>query len=571
MERKLVLCASCVLVVLVPLCVTASPMGGKFPGIVQTIQPTNDDPASYTAIDCKSLTMYSNGNVLLTMKGKTEKKHNVTVKVNVTIFKLKCVNKNVCTGLNEMLAVDGVTKVTTFTFTLLLHKSLFSYDLMLNKPHKSKTVKRETPSNESSSEVTSKSKSKTPVPTETPTPTAPGSNITTTKDEPETTKVGHFKTNSSGLYIVSIVSTVAGKTGVEMTFNLEMKNYYGYLGAIDYPALVFYAVMMVVYGILGGVWAVAMCCSYKDLVRLQFWVFAVIILGFLEKIFFVSEYSSINLGEEPSFLILLAETISAAKRALARVLLIIVSLGFGTVKPRLGDSFGKVVAIGIIYFIFALIDGIVRAKSTAVETDNTSEIVTLALLFIMDCIIFYWIFTSLVGVRRALRLRKNYVKLSMYNHFAYTLIFAILVALAFLLWMFVEVNFPRHLCLEDWQEVWLRDCFWHFLFCFILVVIMIIWRPSANSSRFAYSLVNDLDPEDEEEEKEMENKNFETVKMRSVSRGDVTPPPVSTQAEDDLRWVEENLPTTAMDKALPLILDSDEEVMNTKFEASKMN
>lgn len=37
---------------------------------------------------------------------------------------------------------------------------------------------------------------------------------------------------------------------------------------------------------------------------------------------------------------------------------------------------------------------------------------------------------------------------------------------------------------------------------------MIIWRPSANSSRFAYSLVNDLDPEDEEEEKEMENKNF---------------------------------------------------------------
>ena len=63
----------------------------------------------------------------------------------------------------------------------------------------------------------------------------------------------------------------------------------------------------------------------------------------------------------------------------------------------------------------------------------------------------------------------------------------------------------------------------------------------------------------------------ETVKMRSVSRGDAgTPPPISsTQAvrnlyldhccyfsnddvinlqEDDLRWVEENLPTTAMDK-----------------------
>ena len=61
---------------------------------------------------------------------------------------------------------------------------------------------------------------------------------------------------------------------------------------------------------------------------------------------------------------------------------------------------------------------------------------------------------------------------------------------------------------QDWQEVWLKDCFWHFLFCFILVVIMIIWRPSANSNRFAYSLVNDLEQEDDDEEEEIENKNF---------------------------------------------------------------
>ena len=41
-----------------------------------------------------------------------------------------------------------------------------------------------------------------------------------------------------------------------------------------------------------------MMCSFKDLVRLQFWVLAVIILGFLEKTFFVAEYSAINLGNE---------------------------------------------------------------------------------------------------------------------------------------------------------------------------------------------------------------------------------------------------------------------------------
>ena len=45
-------------------------------------------------------------------------------------------------------------------------------------------------------------------------------------------------------------------------------------------------------------------------------------------------------------------------------------------------------------------------------------------------------------------MRKNYVKLSMYNHFAYTLIFAIVAALGFTVWMFVEVNFPKNGCLE---------------------------------------------------------------------------------------------------------------------------
>ena len=41
-----------------------------------------------------------------------------------------------------------------------------------------------------------------------------------------------------------------------------------------------------------------MACNYKDLVRLQFWILGVIILGFLEKVFFVAEYGSANEGHD---------------------------------------------------------------------------------------------------------------------------------------------------------------------------------------------------------------------------------------------------------------------------------
>ena len=37
----------------------------------------------------------------------------------------------------------------------------------------------------------------------------------------------------------------------------------------------------------------------------------------------------------------------------------------------------------------------------------------------------------------------------MYNHFAYTLIFAIVAALAFMVWL---VNFPKNGCLEVWND-----------------------------------------------------------------------------------------------------------------------
>lgn len=41
--------------------------------------------------------------------------------------------------------------------------------------------------------------------------------------------------------------------------------------------------------------------------------------------------------------------------------------------------------------------------------------------------------------------------------------------------------------------------------------------------------------------------------------------PKSNSLDSDLRWVEENIPAST----LPL-LDSDEEIINTKFEVSKM-
>lgn len=82
---------------------------------------------------------------------------------------------------------------------------------------------------------------------------------------------------------------------------------------------------------------------------------------------------------------------------------------------------------------------------------------------------------------RTLRLRRNLVKLSMYRHFTNTLIFAVLASVAFMIWSIKQHKLS--VCLSDWKELWVDEAFWHLLFSVILLVIMILWRPTANNQR----------------------------------------------------------------------------------------
>lgn len=47
-----------------------------------------------------------------------------------------------------------------------------------------------------------------------------------------------------------------------------------------------------------------------------------------------------------------------------------------------------------------------------------------------------------------------------------------------------------------WQRVWVFEAFWEVLFLFVLCTILILWRPTKNNTRYAYS--EELSPEDYE-------------------------------------------------------------------------
>ncbi|KAB5562279.1 hypothetical protein PHYPO_G00016080 [Pangasianodon hypophthalmus] len=184
-------------------------------------------------------------------------------------------------------------------------------------------------------------------------------------------------------------ATSNSKDPLSITMTVEMKGSHDYTSPADWPLMMFFMIMCIVYVLFGALWLFWLACYWRDLLRIQFWIGAVIVLGMLEKAVFYSEYQSIRYhGAYNQSAVIFAELLSAVKRSLARILLIIVSLGYGIVKPRLGTTVPRLVAVGLLYLIFSSVEGVLRVTGGFYGT--VAFIANLSLSLTDSCVI-WWI------------------------------------------------------------------------------------------------------------------------------------------------------------------------------------
>ncbi|XP_065822553.1 transmembrane protein 87A-like [Labrus bergylta] len=394
-------------------------------------------------------------------------------------------------------------------------------------------------------------------------------------DKPDIGAVAKAWDDSPYLFIVKVQPLFRGVEDEDVdpdqlifafTMKVEMKGPHDYSSPADWPLMMFFMVMCIVYVLFGALWLFWCACYWRDLLRIQFWIGAVIILGMLEKAVFYSEYQSIRYkGDYVQGAVIFAELLSALKRSLARILVLIVSLGYGIVRPRLGTTVHRLVAVGLLYLIFSSVEGVLRVTGGFYGT--VALVANLSLSLIDSCVM-WWIFISLSQTTRLLKLRRNVVKLSLYQHFTNTLIFTVVASIIFIIW--TTKVFKLVDCQKGWTDLWVDDAFWRLLFSTILLVIMVLLRPSANSQRFSHSPLIDEDDDEEEAKEPMLNEAFEGMKMRGSKPDTNGSQKLLSKEDEDLKWVEENIPTTVADVALPVMLDEEEEILKTKMERSKM-
>ncbi|KAM9355749.1 LOW QUALITY PROTEIN: transmembrane protein 87A-like [Pholidichthys leucotaenia] len=391
-------------------------------------------------------------------------------------------------------------------------------------------------------------------------------------DKPDISAVAKAWEDSPYLFIVKVHPQLhddyseSELPNFNFLMKVEMMGPHEYSSPADWPLMMFFMVMCIVYVLFGALWLFWCACYWRDLLRIQFWIGAVIILGMLEKAVFYSEYQSIRYkGDYVLGAVIFAELLSALKRSLARILVLIVSLGYGIVKPRLGTTVHRLVAVGLLYLLFSSVEGVLRVTGGFYGT--VALVANLSLSLIDSCVM-WWIFISLSQTTRLLKLRRNVVKLSLYQHFTNTLIFSVVASIIFIIW--TTKVFKLVDCQRGWRDLWVDDAFWRLLFSTILLVIMVLLRPSANSQRFSHSPLIDEEDDEDEAKEPMINEAFEGMKMRGSKPDTNGSQKLLSKEDEDLKWVEENIPTTVADVALPVMLDEEEEILKTKMERSKM-
>eukprot|EP01147_Barroeca_monosierra_P011009 gene11009-3081_t len=356
------------------------------------------------------------------------------------------------------------------------------------------------------------------------------------------------------------------RTGHPITGTSVFRNVDGYLSADLAPLLPLYAGLAFSYGGLGAFWAILLGCYFKDLLYIQFWMGAVIFFGMMEMSIRFGDYDHIQRqGTRSTGLMVFSVLLSAIKQTLFRLLLLVISMGYGIVKPRLGNAFKYITVIGCAYFFFHTAYFIAAELAKTNDASDQVQNVMAIPLAVLETGFLWWIFLALSNTIKILILRNNTVKLLLYSRFRIALAAAVVAGIVYVLWLSFDET-------QDWRTAWYHEGYLHFMFFGLLVVILYLWRPTLNNQRYAYSL--DADNAGDDDFEVVPNFQTDAIKQRNLSNRNQPQhqQPLLPEEDEDLRWVEEHIPSTIVtDTSFPSFpLDSDEELMHTRFELSKM-
>ncbi|QDZ20708.1 transmembrane receptor protein [Chloropicon primus] len=290
------------------------------------------------------------------------------------------------------------------------------------------------------------------------------------------------------------------------------KNPTGFLPGMMLPLIPLYGVLSLCYLFLGFVWLVLLFRNFKDVIMLQVQISVVLLLSMLETSLWYFDYVNFNnTGSRPAAITMWAVLFGALRKVISKVVLLLVCMGYGVVKPTLGQDKRKILLLTAAYLGATILLDTLSNVGTIDDISDFGRITILLPVAALDGVIIVWVFSSLTKIINKLQNRNQVVKLTMYSRLYKTMVLAAGVSLV---WMLYEMYFRvADAASMQWQSEWVSACFWKTMTLALTAVVCVLWSPSKVSARYAYSEQLDGNGEDNLElcERSATPKNDETV------------------------------------------------------------
>ncbi|CAG8590964.1 630_t:CDS:10, partial [Acaulospora colombiana] len=219
-----------------------------------------------------------------------------------------------------------------------------------------------------------------------------------------------YDVNKTGYYCVAALSVPVNIFDETFLVTVDWRNPYGELPAADYPKLPFYGLLSLTYLVIGVWWMSLSILHWRDILQVQNYISAVILFLMLEMAFNWGYWENYNTyGYSSKFLLGLVAVLNAGRNSISFFMLLIVCMGYGVVKPTLGNTMNKCRALATAHFIF----GVIYAAGTMlIDPDTASPLIFLIifpLAFTMTAF-YVWTLQSITATLQTLEIRRQNVK-----------------------------------------------------------------------------------------------------------------------------------------------------------------
>ena len=335
--------------------------------------------------------------------------------------------------------------------------------------------------------------------------------------------ISHQNIQSTGLYIFFMANCDVKTSDVRINGQIESMDPYGYLPADLYQNLPFYGALSLMYTIIGVVWLI-LCMFYShQLIPLQLWITLVLALGMIETTILFSHYLHWNdYGSSAPSLAFAGLIIGIIKRTFSRIVVTLVALGYGIVRPTLGEDMNRVMYLGGSYFFLSFLYTITTNLPVSTTDANDPEYNLLSLVILLlagiDTTFYVWIFSSINSLLTTLAARKQALKYLLYRNFRGVLFVSLFFTIVWGLYSSILMYSDGSGKDSTWQFHWSIDALWELTYFFVFVTIAVMWAPSKNAHRYAQ--YSQLEMQELEFDEDWKNAGIEIIGESEMTDGD---------------------------------------------------